>query len=133
MATDIHAENVIEANRGLLLSWRKTVSVHMEAGWPGMDGANMADLDGLLRDPDRAADIWDFTCRYSLALAACAFGIAGDEAKVRSEMTDLVSRHPSLRLLLDMEREGLDLSLVNPSLEGEDLLAAHRRLDLWFP
>ena len=133
MATDVHAESVIEANRSLLLSWRKTVSIQMGAGQAGVDGVKMADLDGLLRDPDRAADVWDFTCRYSLALAACAFGIAGDEAKVRSEMTDLVSRHPSLRLLLDMEREGLDLSLVNPSLEGEDLLAAHRSLGLWLP
>ena len=48
-------------------------------------------------------------------------------------MTDLVSRHTSLRLLLDMEREGLDLSWFNPSLEGEDLLTTHRSLDLWLP
>ena len=36
MATDVHAESVIEANRSLLLSWRKTVSIQLgpaRLGW----------------------------------------------------------------------------------------------------
>ena len=57
MATDVHAESVIEANRSLLLSWRKTVSIQMGAGQAGVDDVKMADLDGLLRGPDRAAGV----------------------------------------------------------------------------
>lgn len=128
-----HAKDTIEANQQMLLAWRQEVRRQLDQIPSGPRVQELNALSGLLHDPGRAADVWEFTCLFNLAYASCAYGIIGDEVRVQRHLTKLVGRHPGLRTLLDMERAALDLAQINPSLEGHELEQANARLLTWLP